>query len=1023
MKEEKEENVDCCYSILKLENPTTHNDVIKTKAIASSEKAVTLVALVVTIVVLLILAGVSIAMLSGDNGLINQANLAKEETEKATIEELVKLEALGSRDENGDFDSEKFKDNVENNLSEYDPEITEDEDTITVTIDDTDVVIDKETGDIYDRTKTRPKIITSIYQTNGQPAETGVAYENVIITVEVPNRDKFDNIEIELQDSNGTKINPDSQVTGQGDASYTVKGEGIYTITVKGTIDGKINTETATVEIIVIDEEIPPVVTFGTNGSTTYSKSQSTVVTITDEGGAGVDSNNLKYQWTQSAEEPAENTFTIPFSSGETITKSDGTGNNWYLWILAKDKAGNTTIQKSNVFYLDNTPPTTTKPLATTTTTNSIIVTSKQTDSHSGINESTRQYAIKKSSESTWGSWITDSNTSHTFTDLELNVTYDVKTRVQDIAGNGYIESDITSIKCEYNTDAKYTIEHYQEKLSGDGYDLIDTEEKIGTIGSKVTETAKIYEGFKYDGTIPGTISTGTVSADGSLVLKLYYVRNTYTVSLSYDSTTISEVTGGGQYKYGQDVTIDATLKEEVGYTFTWNNWTTSDGEEYTKTKNYKFTMPAGNLILTAKGTRKVNTYTIKYDGNGATGGTTVDSTHTYDLEQSLTTNGYTRTGYAFKEWNTNPDGTGTSYTDEAQIKNITSENGITITLYAQWVDNISPTIISLKQENTSSNISTPTNLIAVAKDDGSGISAFQFSTESNLTENSTGWIPIEKTTEQTTLKYEIAADGTYYFYVKDDSNLVAKQSININNYSSRVGQYSSTSTNTTYCSGCKTKTTYCSGCVTPITTCSPPCMSRTETVIEPVKVQKTTYHTYTCRKCGASVSVEKDHIGTYCSQNNTTSINRWISKWDACSACGAAAFTEQAGLTNYPDKKCTHTIKYCPGHEGTPYCPGHEGGKYCPGHKSTTTTWHTHSYTVKYNVNNGTGSMSNSSFTCNSFGTLRQNTFTREGYTFIGWSKDANATIPTYADNAKVKNLSVDGSTVTLYAIWKQNT
>ena len=50
MKEEKEENVDCCYSILKLENPTTHNDVIKTKAIASSEKAVTLVALVVTIV-------------------------------------------------------------------------------------------------------------------------------------------------------------------------------------------------------------------------------------------------------------------------------------------------------------------------------------------------------------------------------------------------------------------------------------------------------------------------------------------------------------------------------------------------------------------------------------------------------------------------------------------------------------------------------------------------------------------------------------------------------------------------------------------------------------------------------------------------------------------------------------------------------------------------------------------------------------------------------------------------------------
>ena len=969
-------------------------------------------------------------MLTGDNGLINQANLAKEETEKATIEELVKLEALGSRDENGDFDSEKFKDNVENNLSEYDPEITEDEDTITVTIDDTDVEIDKETGDIYDRTKTRPKIITSIYQTNGQPAETGVAYENVIITVEVPNRDKFDNIEIELQDSNGTKINPDSQVTGQGDASYTVKGEGIYTITVKGTIDGKINTETATVEIIVIDEEILPVVTFGTNGSTTYSKSQSTVVTITDEGGAGVDSNNLKYQWTQSAEEPAENTFTIPFSSGETITKSDGTGNNWYLWILAKDKAGNTTIQRSNVFYLDNTPPTTTKPLATTTTTNSIIVTSKQTDSHSGINESTRQYAIKKSSESTWGSWITDSNASHTFTDLELNVTYDVKTRVQDIAGNGYIESDITSIKCEYNTDAKYTIEHYQEKLSGDGYDLIDTEEKIGTIGSKVTETAKIYEGFKYDGTIPGTISTGTVSADGSLVLKLYYVRNTYTVSLSYDSTTISEVTGGGQYKYGQDVTIDATLKEEVGYTFTWNNWTTSDGEEYTKTKNYKFTMPAGNLILTAKGIREVNTYTIKYDGNGATGGTTVDSTHKYDSEQSLTTNGYTRTGYAFKEWNTNPDGTGTSYTDEAQIKNITSENGITITLYAQWVDNISPTIISLKQENTSSNISTPTNLIAVAKDDGSGISAFQFSTESNLTENSTGWIPIEKTTEQTTLKYEIAADGTYYFYVKDDSNLVAKQSININNYSSRVGQYSTSSTSTTYCSGCKTRTTYCSGCKTRTTYCDNHTETHTHTISYLSQSSTQPYSTVPIQDKNGKEVIHTfyryyAYYGYTCNGTTTKTGTVYV-YW--CDKCLTGAYTNHWKSKQTMDYSGTssgtvsHTVTVdCPGHTET-YCPGHTE-IYCPGHKSTTTTWHTHSYTVKYNVNNGTGSMSNSSFTCNSFGTLRQNTFTREGYTFIGWSKDANATIPTYADNAKVKNLSVDGSTVTLYAIWKQNT
>ena len=51
------------------------------------EKGITLIALVVTIIVLLILAGVSIAMLTGENGILTQAQNAKEETEEARIEE------------------------------------------------------------------------------------------------------------------------------------------------------------------------------------------------------------------------------------------------------------------------------------------------------------------------------------------------------------------------------------------------------------------------------------------------------------------------------------------------------------------------------------------------------------------------------------------------------------------------------------------------------------------------------------------------------------------------------------------------------------------------------------------------------------------------------------------------------------------------------------------------------------------------------------------------------------------------
>ena len=46
-------------------------------------------------------------------------------------------------------------------------------------------------------------------------------------------------------------------------------------------------------------------------------------------------------------------------------------------------------------------------------------------------------------------------------------------------------------------------------------------------------------------------------------------------------------------------------------------------------------------------------TYTIKYNGNGATSGSTANSAHTYDEEKELTANGFSRTGYNFAGWAT----------------------------------------------------------------------------------------------------------------------------------------------------------------------------------------------------------------------------------------------------------------------------------------------------------------------------------------------------------------------------------
>ena len=65
------------------------------KKIFKSTKGITLIALVVTIIILLLLAGVSIALLTGNNGILTQGQRAKEETRIAGVEEVVKLYKQG----------------------------------------------------------------------------------------------------------------------------------------------------------------------------------------------------------------------------------------------------------------------------------------------------------------------------------------------------------------------------------------------------------------------------------------------------------------------------------------------------------------------------------------------------------------------------------------------------------------------------------------------------------------------------------------------------------------------------------------------------------------------------------------------------------------------------------------------------------------------------------------------------------------------------------------------------------------
>ncbi len=74
---------------------------------------ITLIALVVTIIVLLILAGVSITMLTGQNGILNGAAEAKEKTEDAQKEEQVKIAVMSSVGTDGLINLNQLKAEIE----------------------------------------------------------------------------------------------------------------------------------------------------------------------------------------------------------------------------------------------------------------------------------------------------------------------------------------------------------------------------------------------------------------------------------------------------------------------------------------------------------------------------------------------------------------------------------------------------------------------------------------------------------------------------------------------------------------------------------------------------------------------------------------------------------------------------------------------------------------------------------------------------------------------------------------------
>ena len=196
--------------------------------------------------------------------------------------------------------------------------------------------------------------------------------------------------------------------------------------------------------------------------------------------------------------------------------------------------------------------------------------------------------------------------------------------------------------------------------------------------GSKGTLKANTF-------TCEGKIFAGwATSADGAVVyedgaaittetdLALYAVwSDAYTVTLRNGDTDTTVLVPQNS-AIGNRIPADPTKK---GYTFEgWLN-----GEE----KLTAETVISGDVIYTAQWSPI--TYTIAFSGGEGGQGAMDSIPATYDQEVTLPKNTFTRPGYYFNGWSASSGASSGSYADEKPVKNLTTKQGETVTLYAAW--------------------------------------------------------------------------------------------------------------------------------------------------------------------------------------------------------------------------------------------------------------------------------------------------------------------------------------------------
>ena len=152
------------------------------------------------------------------------------------------------------------------------------------------------------------------------------------------------------------------------------------------------------------------------------------------------------------------------------------------------------------------------------------------------------------------------------------------------------IESNKAFVRDWTANTVTYNVEHYLQSVDGSSYQISANDTEVGKealTDSTVSATPKSIAHFTFDSDNANNVTSATVKGDGTTVLKLYYTRDSYTVSIDVPDI-VNELTGDGEHYYNASVSV--TMKSVGGFTF--DGWYENvDGEETLLSTSANFTL------------------------------------------------------------------------------------------------------------------------------------------------------------------------------------------------------------------------------------------------------------------------------------------------------------------------------------------------------------------------------------------------------------------------------------------------